>query len=162
MQRGLALRERLLNQSCSFVAQITADFGDKTHTFRVGCTADTSGEVSFVVIAPESISGIMGSMKADSGYLTFDDTVLAFPLLADGEVSPISAPWLLIKTLRSGYMASAGMDGNELLLTLSDSYEENALHVDIWLTREDIPVRCEILWQGRRILSVEIEDFSFV
>ena len=162
LRRGLALREKLLCQGCSFVAQITADYGDKAYTFRVGCTADAVGDISFVVIAPESISGIMGSIKGDSGFLNFDETVLAFPLLADGEVSPVSAPWLLIKTLRSGYMSSAGMDGEELLLTLNDSYETDALHADIWLNDENLPVRGEFLWQGRRVLSVEIEDFMFV
>lgn len=162
MQRGLALREKLFSQKCSFVARVTADYGDKIFTFRIGCTADTDGAISFAVIAPESIAGIMGGMKADSGYLTFEDTVLAFPLLADGELSPISAPWLLISTLRRGNMASAGMDGDELLLTIHDSYEEDALRLDIWLDAEDNPLRCDIVWQNRRILSVEIEDFAFV
>ena len=162
MQRGLDLREKLLQQSCSFAAQITADYGDKIYTFRVGCTADAGGDVSFVVLAPESISGIMGGIKGDSGYLEFDDTVLAFPLLADGELSPVSAPWLLIKTLRSGYMAAAGMDGDELLLTLNDSYETDALQVDVWLNQESEPLHADYLWQGRRVLSVEIEDFMFV
>lgn len=162
MQRGLDLREKLLQQSCSFVAQVTADYGDKIYMFRVGCTADTEGDVSFVVLAPESISGIMGKLKGDNGYLEFEDTVLAFPLLADGEVSPVSAPWLLIKTLRSGYMAAAGMDGDELLLTLNDSYETDALQVDIWLNQENVPLHADFLWQGRRVLSAEIEEFVFV
>ena len=142
--------------------EITADFGDKTYSFRVGCTADADGEISFVVIAPESIAGITGSIKADTGYLHFDDTVLAFPLLADGEISPISAPWLLIKTLRSGYIAAAGMDGDALMITLNDSYEADALQLDVWLNQEDIPIGGEFLWQGRRIISIDIEEFMFV
>lgn len=162
MARGLKLREKLLGQACSFVANITADYGDKTYTFQIGCTADSDGSVSFIVVSPASISGISGTLKAESGYLTFDDTLLAFPLLADGEVSPVSAPWLLIKSLRSGYLSSAGHDGEFVLLTLSDSYEQEALHVDVWLDGNDLPYRCDILWQGRRVLSMELENFAFV
>lgn len=162
MQRGMQLRENLLAKACSFQAQVTADYADKTYTFRIGCTADANGDVSFIVIGPESISGIEGNIKADSGFLTFADDVLAFPLLADGEVSPVSAPWLLIKTLRAGYLSSAGMDGDALLLVLNDSYEEDALQIDVWLNGENTPIRADILWQGRQVLSLEIEDFAFV
>lgn len=40
-----------------------------------------------------------------------------------------------MKTLRSGYITSAGMDGGRLRLTIDDSYEDDALHLDIWLGR---------------------------
>ena len=162
LERGLRFREKLINSGCSFVAEITADYGDQIYTFSVGCTADTNGGISFIVISPESISGIAGKLEADSGFLTFGDEVLAFPLLADGEVSPVSAPWLLIKTLRSGYLSSAGMDGEHLQLTLNDSYEEDALLLDVWLNEENVPIHGDIMWQGRRMLSISVKDFAFV
>ena len=162
LQRGMQLREDMLSNGCSFTAEITADYGDKRYTFSVGCTADTTGNVSFVVLSPESIGGISGKFVSESGFLTFDDTVLAFPLLADGEVSPVSAPWLFIKTLRSGYLASAGTDGEYLQLTIYDSYEEDALQLDIWLDDHNKPVQGEILWQGRRVLTILIKEFTFV
>lgn len=162
MQRGMQLREDMLKNNCSFVAEITADYGDKSYTFSAGCTADSAGDLSFIVLSPESIGGISGKITWESGYLTFDDAVLAFPLLADGEVSPVSAPWLLVKTLRSGYLASAGMDGEFLMLTIHDSYEEDALQLDIWLDSENRPVHADILWQGRRVLSIAVKEFAFV
>lgn len=162
LQRGMQLRENLLNSGCSFVAEITADYGDKCYTFSVGCTADSEGDLSFLVVSPESIGGIAGKITSESGFLTFDDEVLAFPLLADGEVSPISAPWLLVKTLRSGYLASAGEDGEHLMLTIHDSYEEDALQLDIWLDDQNNPIHGDILWQGRRVLSIEVKEFAFV
>ena len=162
LNRVLSFREKLLSDCCSFTAEITADYGDQLYSFSVGCTADANGEVSFVVIAPESISGMSGKLKGDSGFLTFDDQVLAFPLLADGEVSPVSAPWLLIKTLRNGYISSAGKDGENIQVAMNDSYEEDALQVDIWLNEEDIPICADIMWQGRRVLSMTIKDFAFV
>lgn len=162
LQRGMQLRENMLNGSCSFIAEITADYGDKTYTFSTGCTADPAGDLSFVVLSPDSIGGITGKITSESGFLTFDDKALAFPLLADGEVSPVTAPWLLVNTLRSGYLASSGVDGEYLQLTIHDSYEEDALVLDIWLDSEDRPVHADILWQGRRVLSLTVKEFAFV
>ena len=82
-----------------------------------------------------------------------------FSLLADEQVSPVSAPWLLMKTLRSGYLTSCNQEEEFLRLTVNDSYEEDALTLDIWL-KEEAPVRGEILFRGKRILTVEVSDFT--
>lgn len=162
LQEGIQLRQQLLENGCSFVADITANYGDKTYTFSVGCTADSSGDIRFIVIAPETIAGISGKMTNENGFLTFDETVLAFPLLADGEVSPVSAPWILMKTLRSGYMTYAGKDGSETVVTICDSYKNESLQLDIWLNESGYPRYADILWQGRNVLSITVKDFSIV
>lgn len=163
LERGMALRERLLQSSgYSFEAEITADYADKIYEFSMLCAVGRDGNLTFTVTEPESISGISGVISGAGGRLTFDDTALTFELLADGEVSPVSAPWLLIRTLQGGYLSSCGMEGENLRLTIDDSYEQDALQLDIWLDREDLPDRAEILWQGRRVLSLDVEDFAFV
>jgi hypothetical protein len=80
------------------------------------CEADSQGSVSFRVVSPESISGITGSVDRDQGKLTFDDKALAFDLLADGQLSPVSAPWVMIHTLRGGYLSSCAESGDGMLL----------------------------------------------
>lgn len=163
MERAMALRERLLSsQEVSFSTQVTADFGDETYTFGMSCKGDSRGDMEFAVTAPESISGITGNITDDGGSLTFDNTALGFSMLADGEVSAVSAPWLLLNTLRGGYLKSCGMDGNDLRLTIDDSYENDAMQLDIWLDSADAPVRAEILWQGRRILYLTISGFQIL
>lgn len=163
LQRGVDLRERILTgNGCHFTLEITADFGDSIYTFCLDCEADKQGNISFCVDAPESIQGISGKIDAMGGKLTFDDKVLAFSLLADGEVSPVSAPWLFLKTLRSGYLTSAGMDGDLLRLTIDDSYEEDALQLDIWVDKTELPIYAEVIWQGRRVLSMSVQDFSIL
>lgn len=164
MDRGMALRERLLNcSSCSFTAEITADFGDKTYTFTLDCQGKADGSLSFLVQSPETISGISGILSAGGGKITFEeDRAVAFPMLAEGEVTPVSAPWLLYNTLRGGYLATCGMEGERLRLTLNDSYEEEALQVDVWLDGEDRPETAEILWQGRRILTLSVVNFQIL
>lgn len=163
MNRGVSLRERLLAASgCSFTMEVTADFGENTYSFCLDCDADKQGNVKFTVTKPESISGISGIIDASGGKLTFESTVLAFSLLADGEVSPVSAPWLFLKTVRSGYMTAASAEGDLTRLTIDDSYEADALQLDIWLDTSDTPVQAEVIWQGRRVLSMLIRNFVIV
>lgn len=161
MDRALALRAKLLQaSSCSFDAVITADYGDRLYTFGMRCTADEKGDMTFLVTAPETISGITGQITREGGALTFTQTALQFGLLADDQLSPVSAPWVLVKTLRGGYITSAGMENDALRLSVNDSYEEDALNLDIWLNREDVPQRAEICYAGKRILSIAVENFE--
>jgi len=87
---------------------------------------------------------------------------VAFDLLADGQLSPVSAPWIFMKALHSGYLTSCGKEGDLLRLAVDDSYADDALHLDIWLGSDDLPIRAEILWQGRRLLSMDVTNFTFV
>ena len=154
MQRGLDLRSELLKASeCRFSCEITADYSDKVYTFSMDCQCDSQGDLTFAVTAPETDAG---------GKLTFDDTALQFDLMAEEQLTPVSAPWILMKTLRSGYITSAGMDGGRLRLTIDDSYEDDALHLDIWLGEDDCPEDAEILYKERRILSLKVTNFETV
>lgn len=161
LDRAMALRAKLLAcESCSFDAAITADYGDEVHTFALSCIGDNQGTVNFTVSEPETIAGITGSISSGEGKLTFDDTALSFPLLADGQVSPVSGPWVFLKTLMGGYLTACGQEGELLRLTIDDSYEEDALQLEIWLNGEDLPVQAEIIYDGRRILTMEVANFQ--
>lgn len=163
MDRALFLRSSLEKGSgCSFSCTVTADYGDKLYSFGMDCVVDSQGSLSFTVTAPETIAGITGSVSEDGGKLTFDDVALAFELMADNLLSPVSAPWLLVHTLRSGYLTSCGLENGVLRLSIDDSYEDDAAHLDIWLDESDLPARGEIFWDGRRILSVEVNNFAFL
>ena len=162
MDRAMALRTKFQSTGCRFRATVSADYGDMIHTFVLDCAADAGGYVTFTVAAPDTISGITGKLTGESGFLTFDAEVLAFDLLADGQLSPVSAPWILVSTLRGGYLRSCAEAESGWHLTIDDSYAENAMQVDIWLDGESIPTGAEILWQGRRILTLKVENFEFV
>ena len=110
---------------------------------------------------PESVCHVPdpGGVSDSKGKLTFDDVALDFPLLTDGLISPVSGPWVFLKTLRSGYITSAATESELLHLSIDDSFEDDALHLDIWLNGEDIPVRAEILWGGQRYLSMDVKNF---
>ena len=162
LDRAMALRGKIQQKEVTFEAVVTADYGDKVHTFSMECHADIQGNLKFKVIEPENIAGISGTISKGSGKLTFDDQVLAFDILADELISPVSGPWVLLETLRSGYLTSCSTEGDLLRVAIDDSYEENALHLEVWLDSNDIPKQCEIYWQGRRLLSMDVKNFAFL
>ncbi len=160
LDKALAVRQRLQGAPCSFVCTVTADYGEKIHVFSMRCTADVDGNMTFEVLSPETISGITGVISRNKGKLTFDDKALAFELLADGQFSPVSAPWILIYTLRGGYLTSCTETDYGMLLCIDDSYDTDPLRLDVRMDKDGNPMSAEILWQGRRILSMEIENFQ--
>lgn len=162
LERAVSLRNRVLDSNgCSFSATVTADYGEQIYIFKMDCKTDREGNVTFAVVEPATIAGITGKITGTGGAITFDDKVLAFQTIADGLVTPVSAPWLLIKTLRSGYLKDAAITNTGLEISIDDSYAEKSLQLRI-RTAEDLPSSAEIFWQGRRILTVIVEEFSFL
>jgi hypothetical protein len=160
MDAGLALRSDLLSASgCTLDATVTADYGNKTYTFAMGCEFDAHGNLSFIVQSPQTIADISGTVGSQGGALTFDDIALSFPLLADEQLSPVSAPWIFMKTLRSGFITSAGMDDGKTRLIIDETYEDKTLTVHVWLDEGSKPVQAELYWDGRRILTLEVTNF---
>ena len=163
MDRIMNLRAKLLgSEGCTFTAQITADYGDKLHEFTLFCEGNNDGDLGFRVEKPDTLTGITGRFKGSEGFLTFDDVALSFPLLADDQITPVSGPWILLKTLLGGYLTACTMEDELLHLTIHDSYEEDALQLEIWLSGENLPVRTEIVYDNRRILTMDIENFQIL
>ena len=161
VQRGMDLRAAILQaEQCRFLADITADYGDKIQQFSLDCQTDRQGNLTFSVVKPESISAISGQISDEGGKLTFADTALYFELLTDEQINPVSAPWIFMKALRGGYLRSACVEEKLLHLTINDTYEEDALTLDIWLEDGEKPVRGEILQDGRRILTLDVKEFA--
>lgn len=158
----MELRQHLLKSGCSFDAEITADYGDVRHQFLLRCQVDQEGNLTFAVCAPESIAGISGILSSSEGKLTFDDKALAFELLAEGQLSPVSGPWIMLKALRGGYLSSCGREDGLYHLSVDDSYEADSLGLEVWFTEDGCIRYAEIYWQGRMLLSMEIENFIYV
>ena len=162
LNKALAIRNQLLTgDGCSFTAEVHADYGEKLYIFKMDCQVDEAGKLTFKILEPTTIQGITGKVSADGGAITFDDKILAFPTIADGQITPVSAPWLIIKTLRSGYLKSCADldDGFEMII--DDSYEEETLQLSV-VARGKMPISAEIFWQGRRVLTITIEAFTYL
>lgn len=162
LSRTMTLRNRVLEgDGCSFHATVTADYGEQIYVFRMECQSDKDGNLSFRVIEPATIAGISGTISGSGGAITFDDKVLAFRTIADGLITPVSAPWLFVKTLRSGYLKDTAETEDGYEISIDDSYAEESLQLRI-RTAGDSPCFAEIFWQGRRILTIAVEKFSIL
>lgn len=163
LDKVLELREQTLKSKCiSFDTKITADYGEELYVFSMRCETDEEGSLHFCVNEPVSISGITGVISVNGGSLTFDSEVLAFEMIADGQISPVAAPWVFLKTLRGGYIHAGSELDSGFFAEFQDSYDENALKVDISFDADAIPIFAEIYWNQRRIISLEIDNFVFV
>lgn len=160
MEAALELRSRCLSApSVRFTAGIRADYITHLEEFSLECVGDQDGKISFLVLTPEEISDIRGSVSGTDGTVEFDETVLAFPLMAQGRLSPLAGPWVVLQAIRSGNILAAGREGELLHLTIDDSYADNALTVDLWLEEGEVE-QAEISWEGRRCLTMTFDDFS--
>lgn len=162
MRETLELRSRVLGVGeVTFRACLTAHYIDTRDQFALDCRVDGDGVVSFTAEKPEQIAGITGTVSGTEGALTFDETVLAFPLITEEGLSPVSAPWVMMQALRAGYIISAVQEGELLHMTIDDSYGSDALTVDLW-ARGGTVVSAEISREGRRVIVLEIDHFTLL
>lgn len=162
VDKAIELRNKIEGSNgCAFLATVTADYGDAVYVFSMDCATDKEGNLSFKVTAPDTISGITGNVSAKGGAITFDDKVLAFQTIADGLITPVSAPWILMKTLKSGYLKGCEENDTGLEISADDSYAEGSLHLNI-VTKDDLPANAEIFWNGRRVLTVTVVNFRYL
>ena len=141
---------------------ITADYSENIYTFGMKCRVDRYGNLQFTVTQPESIAQISGTISESGGRLTFDDQALAFEMLADGMLSPVCAPWILIRSLRGGYIHGYSVEGKTVCTQLDDSFKGKNLQVWVWTKEDNQPQAAEIMYDGRRILSLTLENFKIV
>jgi len=161
LDQALQLRETILKASTiSFCADITADYGSEIYTFQMECTEKSEGDMTFTIISPDTIAGITGTISEDQPAFTFDDKILAFPPLADGQITPVMAPHVLLKILRGGYISACSSESDGYCIYLDDSYLENQLHVQVYTNTDFIPIRAEIVYNDYRILSLDISKYS--
>lgn len=164
LDRMMSFRASLLSgMGCQFEAEVIADYQDELYNFTLECRCDEEGSLHFAVKEPERISGISGWINRAGGKLTFnDEKALAFETIADGQLTPVTAPWVLIKTLRSGYVKACGQEEDLLRVSIDDTYQDDALRLDVWFNADNKPEHAEILWKDRRILSLNVTNFEIL
>lgn len=162
-EKILSIRSNVMgSEEISFDAVITADYTEEIYVFGMQCVANDQGDIVFKVTSPEAISGLTGNILDDQGYLTFDDEVVAFQTLADGRISPVCAPWLFMKTLRSGYIKACSNEPGKMIALIDDSYYDHALQLEITFDESGNPCLAEIIWDQYRFITIEISNFTCV
>ncbi len=160
---ALMLRSRLQAQNqFRFIANITADYGDRLHTFSMEFSSSAEGKLTFCVLDPEPIAGITGYIDDTQGALTFDKEVLTFGILTDAHVNPVGAPWLMIKLLRSGYISAYARQKGVYEYTIDDTYQSYPVRLMVTMDDKNLPDFAQIVFDGRRILTIDVEKFEFL
>ena len=158
-QSALDFRTDLMaHNGCSFTAQISADYGDQVYAFTLKCRSDGE-ETRLQVTEPDAIAGIAATVSADGTKLQFDDAELDFGKLANGYVSPVTVPWLLVQCWMGEYIAWSGADGDLERVTYLRGYDDAELTVDTWFSN-GVPLHAEVIYDDVRCLTVEILDFQ--
>ncbi len=161
LSQGIAFRGELLSAGgCRFRGEITADYGQEIRTFTLDCVADQEGNVTFCVLAPDTIADITGYIEGDEGMVTYDGLQLAFPLLVYDRISPVSAPGLIVQCWLKEFILSAGMSQDIYRATYEKKIQENVLLIDTYFEK-DIPISAELCYNGSRIIEMKITEFSY-
>ena len=149
-QPPLTFRTALLQAGgCTFTAAITADYG----------SPETGASVT--VTEPESIAGIQAQVKNTAASVSYDGMQLGLGSLANGNLAPLAAPYVLGQCWAGEYIDSTGTEDGLLRTTYRMGYEEKELVVDTWFSQEPLtPVRAEISFEGRMVLRTDISAFS--
>jgi hypothetical protein len=143
---------------CRFRSDVTLDYGNYTYSF--GCECQINNEnMDLTVVQPEVISGISARIASSSGELTFDDKYLAFESIASGNITPIITPWLFMRAIQSGYISTCGKSSDGYFAMFNDTYQGFDFSVKIYFIDERMPTRADIIWNGKRIASMSVNDF---
>lgn len=163
LQPAIDFRAKLLNAGgASFTAEVTADYGEEVYTFTLACRYQTDGKTEITVTAPDTLSGIRAQIENDTGRLTFFDTELTFGTLADGNITPLSAPAVLGRVWQSAYIAASGKEDKNLRVSYEDGNDTDQLLADTWFSQKGIPIYAELCYNEICVLRLNISDFSFL
>ncbi|MBE6932103.1 MAG: hypothetical protein E7464_01800 [Ruminococcaceae bacterium] len=160
MQTAMDLRTALLEQGCSFTAEIQAHLPEGTAEFTLQCACAPDGTTTLEVSTPDTIAGISATVQPDGENISFDDVALEFGLLADGQVAPMVLPQLLFSCWTGGYIREAGADKELLSAVYLSGYGDRELAVEQWFTSEGIPTGADFWFGVDNIASVAISDFN--
>ena len=161
LDAGINLRSKILQAAqCILTLDITAEYNGRICGFTMDCTADRNGDLAFTVVEPDTISGISGKLTGEEGQICFDNMTLQFPLAAENLPSPICAPWILINSLRCGFLSSSCVEEGKTRLSIDSRFSGDSLKLDVWLDEANLPAHADILSDGCRILSMDVTKFQ--
>lgn len=125
------------------------------------CRYKTDGTASMELTQPESLRGIRAETDSDGSEVSFGGTGAAFGALADGNLAPMAAPYMMGSCWAGEYIESAGGEDGGTHAVYLKNYGSDELRLDVWLSADTgYPAYCEISFGGRKVLAAAISDFT--
>ncbi len=160
-QQATKIRAGLLKaNSISFSGKVTASFPDEVFEFGADYKTDNNGKVYFEIKQPTEIAGITGSIGPEGGKIEFDGLALDFGILSQQLPSPIGGPYIFLQAIKSGYIQSYSKQDGMLYLSIRESYQSDAMMVEVYFDENELPAWAEISQAGRRILTISFTGFN--
>jgi outer membrane lipoprotein-sorting protein len=162
-ERALEARTRMISmERCSFTAEISADYGNRTYDFTVTASYQKDGESILSVTKPDSLSGISVTYSS----LSFDGARIETGSLSSQGLSPLSAFPALLAAARTGDIAETGFEtlgGIEAIcFTCRESADGETLEQKLWFDpATGAPLRGEILVNGDLAIACVFTQFQF-
>lgn len=161
MQQALQLRTELLQAGgCRYAADVSVNYDDVRFDFTLDCVCGADGAARMTIRAPQTLAGIAAELEASSARVEFEDTAVAFGLMADGNLAPMQLPQLFVQALCADYISSAGQEGDAVRVTYLHGYDDDELTVDVWLSGALMPDYAEVSYQGQMLAAMTITDFT--
>lgn len=148
-------------KGCSFIAELTADYGDTVQQFTLSCTTDAQGTTLLTVLEPQSLEGISATVTDEGGTIQYDGLGMEFGLLANGNVIPAAGPCMVVSCWTKEYIASAGQEDTYYRASYQKNFEEKMLTVDTYF-ENGIPICAEVCYNNSRVLKMMISEFAFL
>ena len=129
----------------SFIAEVRAEYEDKSAEFTLQYTEDSRGR-TVEVLSPGLIKGIRARLQEGRDSLEYGGVMLETGELDRFGLSPMSSMPALVKALREGHLDSYWTeDGTTVLQLIAD----DSLTVTVWLDESMTPLRAELISGGQ-------------
>ena len=158
-QQALAFRQDVMQNTYSFRADVSADFGDTVCQFTLSCVHTPGSGTEMTITAPETLAGLTAMASDEGAKLVFDGAEAAFGTLEGLGLSPMTAPELLAESWETGYIQYTGTEDGLLRVTYLCGYEEDEYRADTWF-QDGAPVRAELSCDGRMAVQIDVTDFN--
>ncbi len=164
---ALETRTRMINmKTCSFTADLTADYGNRTYEFTVTVSYQKDGESILTITRPDNLAGISVTYTKDGTDLEYDGARLETGSLSSWGLSPMTALPDLLAAAQTETISECGietLDGMEALqVTCREEREGEALEQKLWFDlASGAPLRGEISVDGYTVITCVFTEFRF-
>jgi len=155
-ERILEIRELFQTSTQNFSAELTANYGDRVHTFTLRFSSEAN---TLEVLAPEIIAGIVIAVSESGTVLHFDGAELdTGPLTEDG-LSPLAALPTIVYEWKEGHITGSHFEtfhGIETVV-MTTAISDRVQHMT-WFNRETgLPIKAELFQNGTLVLGIIFE-----